>query len=139
MTTREAEELYKAEHKYKTSYMKIAIFNPHKKLLTELPVIYGFPNGGASQWYEGGILSEDGDILGGHFCSDEIYMPHDLGILDGTRPDRHEAFRKYYPDGYRMEFVSKKDIPSHPEFNAAVERFKLKHMAENENNNKAEL
>lgn len=133
MTTREA------EHNNKTSYMKIAIFNPHKKMLTDLPVIYGFNNGETSQWYEGGLLSEDGDILGGHFSSDEIYMPSDLGIVDGTRPDRHEAFRKYYPEGYRMEFVCIKDIPSHPEFNAAVERYKLKHMAENENNNKAVL
>jgi hypothetical protein len=32
-------------------------------------------------------------------------MPADLGILEGTRPDRHEEFKAHYPDGYRMEFV----------------------------------
>jgi hypothetical protein len=32
-------------------------------------------------------------------------MEHDLGILEGTRPDRHETFQKHYPDGYRMEFI----------------------------------
>ena len=40
-------------------------------------------------------------------------MPHDLGVLEGTRPDRHERFRKHYPDGYRMVFVPYDDIRSH--------------------------
>jgi len=51
------------------------------------------------------LLAEDGTALGSHLCSAEGYMPHDLGILDGSRPDRHEDFRAHYPDGYRMDFV----------------------------------
>ena len=33
-------------------------------------------------------------------------MRADLGIIEGSRPDRHEqSYRKHYPDGYRMDFV----------------------------------
>lgn len=82
-----------------------AIFNPHGKPVEELPFIIGFNNGGRPGWHEAVLLAADGTGLGGHICSSEGYMRHDLGILEGTRPDRHETFRKYYPDGYRMDFV----------------------------------
>jgi hypothetical protein len=70
-----------------------------------LPVIYGFNNGGSPGWYLACLIAQDGTALGSHMCSDPCYMPHDLGILEGSRDDRHEGFRKHYPDGYRMEFV----------------------------------
>lgn len=49
-------------------------------------------------------------------------MPHDLGILEGARPDRHEEFKKHYPDGYRMDFVPMTEVAahSHPGLEAAV-------------------
>ena len=82
-----------------------AIYNPHSKPVDELPFIYGFNGGGPPGWYSGYLVAEDGTGLGGHICSHEVFMWGDLGILKGSRPDRHEAFRKHYPDGYRMEFV----------------------------------
>ena len=59
------------------------------------------------------LIAEDGTHLGGHACSHEGYMEHDLGILEGTRPDRHKEFQRHYPDGYRMDFISIGDVKSH--------------------------
>lgn len=101
-----------------------AVFNPHQKPVDELPVIYGFNNGGQPGWFSGVLLAQDGTGLGGHICSHELYMPGDLGVLEGARPDRHEAFRQHYPDGYRMEFVGYDDVPGHAGLMAAVEAAK---------------
>lgn len=113
MTTAIAAALYEAEHVAATRHLKTAVFNPENKPVESLPVIYGFNNGGPVDWLTGQILAEDGTALGGHICSSEAYMPHDLGILEGTRPDRHEHFRLHYPGGYRMEFVGAAAVKSH--------------------------
>lgn len=98
--------------------MKDAIYNPHGKPVDELPTIYGFNNGGSSMGLVGMLLAENGIGLGSHICSHEHYMPGDLGVLDGSRPDRHETFREHYPDGYRMEFVGYDAVPTHAKLNA---------------------
>lgn len=92
---------------------RAAVYNPHGKPLEELPVIYGFNNGGEPGWFQGVLLAQDGAMLGGHICSHEGYMPRDLGVMEGSRDDRHEAFREHYPDGYRMDFVPGRDVRSH--------------------------
>ena len=113
MTIQEAAKQYEAEHVKTYQGKSAAVFNPHNKPLEELPIIYGFNNGGSKTWPYGVLLSEDGAILGGHTCSAESYMLGDLGILEGFRPDRHEGFQKHYPDGYKMEFVSHANVLSH--------------------------
>lgn len=105
MTTEAAARLYEAQHLMAMENKRYAVFNPHEKPINELPVIYGFNNGGSPQMLSAVLLAEDGTGLGSHCCSSEGYMRHDLGILDGTRSDRHEVFQKHYPDGYRMDFV----------------------------------
>lgn len=122
MTTAAAEALYLAQHLVKWEGKGYARFNPHDKPIEDLPVIYGFNNGGSSRMLEGVIISEDGTVFGGHGCSAEGYMPHDLGIIEGSRPDRHEDFRKHYPDGYRMDFVGYADVFTHPGLKAAYQR-----------------
>jgi hypothetical protein len=122
MTTPAAERLYLAQHLYEWEGKGYAVFNPSNKPLGELPVIYGFNNGGSPGWYSGVLIAEDGACLGGHVCSAEGYMPHDLGIIEGSRPDRHEEFQKHYPDGYRMDFVSKDDVLAHEGLEAAYQR-----------------
>lgn len=99
-----------------------AVYNPNNKPLSELPIIYGYNNGGSYEWYEGVLMAEDGTYLGGHICSHEGYMYHDLGILEGTREDRHETFRQHYPDGYRMDFVSYDDVLTHEGLTEAYKR-----------------
>lgn len=106
------------------------VYNPHNKSIEELPFIIGFNNGGSERWYYGCLISQDGHSLGSHICSYEGYMYIDLGITKGSRPDRHETFKQHYPDGYRMDFVSYKDIPSHELLNKAIELNKLLHKPE---------
>jgi hypothetical protein len=106
VTTAAAERYYEARHLLEMEGRKIALHNPHNLPIEDLPVIYGFNNGGPHGWMSACLIAQDGTGLGGHTCSSEAYMPHDLGILDGAREDRHETFRAHYPDGYRMEFVS---------------------------------
>ena len=122
MTTPEAAARYEREHVAQYAGRKPAIFNPKELPVGELPVIYGFNNGGGSSFLSGVLLAEDGARLGGHACSSEAYMLSDLGILEGTRPDRHEGFKQYYPDGYRMEFVGYDAIPDHEGLKATIER-----------------
>lgn len=114
MTTKAAVALYEA-HEGKGW----AVFNPHGKPIAELPVIYGFNNGGSPGWYTAVLLAQDGHCLGSHVCSSEAYMPHDLGVLEGSRSDRHETFQKHYPDGYRMEFIGAAEARTHPGLDAA--------------------
>jgi hypothetical protein len=109
-----------------------AVYNPHDKPIDDLPVIYGFNNGGRIGLLMAELVAEDGEPLGGHCCSHEVYMPGDLGILEGSRPDRHESFRKHYPDGYRMEFVPYDDVPGHTRLNEAFRLHDLKHQAAKE-------
>jgi hypothetical protein len=113
MTTPQAARLYEAQHLMEWGGHPLAIHNPHNKPVAELPVIYGFNNGGSRGWLSGVLLAEDGQGMGGHACSAESYMPHDLGCLEGSRPDRHEGFRAKYPDGYRMEFISYNNVNEH--------------------------
>ena len=122
MTTPAAAELYLTEHNFAMEGKGWAVYNPKGLPISELPVIYGFNNGGSPGWFSAVLIAEDGTCLGSHLCSDEGYMPHDLGILEGTRPDRHkEQFQPHYPDGYRMEFVESSEIASHVKLNEAFE------------------
>lgn len=99
--------------------MPYAIYNPHNKPVDELPVIYGFNNGGSPGFMHGALVAQDGEYLGGHLCSSEGYMYGDLGIIEGARPDRHKGFAEHYPDGYRMDFVPSDAIDGHAGLQAA--------------------
>lgn len=93
---------------------EVEIYNPQDKPVEELPVIIGFNNGGSLGWLDAVAIAQDGTVLGSHICSDECFIPSDLGVLRGSRPDRHENnYRLHYPDGYRMEFVRNASVPDH--------------------------
>ena len=130
MTTPEAARRYEMEHVMEHAGRKAAIFNPHNNPVEELPVIYGFNNGGPPGWMSAVLLAEDGTYLGGHTCSSEAYMPADLGVLEGTRPDRHKDFQQHYPNGYRMEFVPSGALKDHERFNQACELCKQRKESE---------
>ena len=63
MTTDAAAELYLAEHRHQWAGKGAAFFNPHGTNMNNLPVIYGFNNGGTPGMYHGMILAEDGTFL----------------------------------------------------------------------------
>lgn len=133
MTTPTAKKLYLAQHEHAMSEKGLAVFNPHDKPIGELPVIYGFNNGGSSGWLNAVLLAEDGSELGSHSCSSEGYMRSDLGILEGTSPDRHETFKKHYPNGYRMEFVSSASVEGHKGLMSAFSKHDEKAKQSKEN------
>jgi hypothetical protein len=83
--------------------------------------IYVFSNvrgGGDGVCY---AMAEDGTVLGSHWCSDESFAQHDLGVFEGSRPDRHEDYAKHYPNGYEMEFVRSSKIDTHEGLKKAFE------------------
>lgn len=134
MTTPAAERLYLAQHLMEHEGQSYEVWNPHNKPVEDLPVIMGFNNGGSPGWYSAVAIAEDGMGLGGHLCSHEGYMRHDLGILAGSRPDRHENdYRKHYPDGYRMTFIESADIKTDTKLQRAFELNKKLQEAEAEN------
>lgn len=122
MTTPEATERYEAEHLQSVNGRKVVIFNPNNLPVEELPRIYGFNNGGSLGWYQAIAIAEDGHELGLHVCSTENYMPSDLGVIEGTRDDRHtESYQKHYPSGYVMEFVPFDKVKTHEKLMKAFE------------------
>ena len=122
MTTKAAAAQYLADHLASVEGRGYAVYNPHGKQHDELPWIIGWNNGGGTEFLSARLIAQDGTPLGGHICSHEGYMPSDLGVLDGTAPDRHEEFRAHYPDGYRMDFVSYTDAGHDPRL---IEAFRL--------------
>jgi len=79
-----------------------------------LPKIFCFNNGGSIGFMSAIAIAEDGNVLGSHLCSSEGWMPIDLGVVEGTRKDRHEnQYSKHYPDGYEMEWVPTSAIEKH--------------------------
>ena len=120
MTTAAAARLYLAQHLVEWEGRGYAVYNPHSKPLEELPVIYAFSNvmgGGNGVCY---AMAEEGTVLGSHYCSHEGYAPHDLGVTDGARKDRHEeSYQKHYKDGYRMDFVHASDVSTHEGLSSA--------------------
>lgn len=73
-------------------------------------------------------MAEDGTVLGSHWCSHEGFVPCDLGVTEGSRPDRHDDYANHYPDGYVMEFVHSSDIAGHSDLQRAFEL--NKHLGE---------
>ena len=122
MTTPASEKLYQAQHGVDMEGKGWAIYNPKKMPTKDLPTIYGFNNGGSTGMLSAQLIAEDGIGLGSHCCSHECYMEHDLGILEGTMPGRHnDDFKKHYPNGYKMEFIGYDKVKDHKELNKAIE------------------
>lgn len=97
------------------------VYNPNNTPVSGLPVIYGFNNGGRGNDWLGCLIAEDGTPLGSHVCSHEAWMLHDLGI-ENANSTRHSDFKKHYPDGYRMEFVTYDAVGHHPVLKGLLER-----------------
>ena len=88
--------------------------------MTEKVKIYGFNNGGSSEWYEAMALGSDGIAVHNHICSHEYFMPHDLG-MDGRSDWGHDSYNKQYGVGnWETEFVPSNQIKTHEGLQAAI-------------------
>jgi hypothetical protein len=131
MTSKLAAAIYLVEHLRSILDKEIAVFNPHDLPHAELPVIYGFSNGGTQDHLQAVAIAQDGTVLGTHLCSHEGYMPHDLGIMEGTSPLRHERdYKPHYPRGYRMDFVPRTVVKDHAQLCAALAIAEARHQAD---------
>ena len=130
MTTEAAAQHYLARHLRQFEHSKNVILNPHDKPVDELPVIMGFNKGGAGGFLSAVLITEDGHCVGGHCCSSESYMPHDLGIIEGGF--EKEGCNKHYPDGFRMEWVPTDDIKDHVKLNKAFDLSNTRHAEKSE-------
>lgn len=97
---------------------------PNKKVevcdgCKDAPRIFVFLNGGSRGLYHCVGIAEDGEVLAGHGCSHEGFVPHDLGV---TSDWKHVEYRKKYPKGFRVEYVEHKEVPKHE---ALQKAFKL--------------
>ena len=63
----------------------------------------------------GHALSEDGVGLGSHLSSSVGFAKHDMGITSNWH---HETYRKYYPEGYVLEWLE--DPETHAGWQAAM-------------------
>lgn len=103
-------------------------FNPHNKPVEDLPTIWCFNNGGSPGFFDAVALAENGDVLGGHLCSHEGFIPGDLGAHVGHRLDRHEnQYSKCYPDGYKMHFIPSSELENHQGINDACKKHQEKY------------
>lgn len=127
MTTKAAADLYLYEHlQYYKGRPKV-VYNPNNLPIEELPFIYGFNNGGGNPFWSAIAVAEDGTELSGHLCSDEGYMPSDLGVIEGGCDRKHEeSYKPHYPNGYKMEFVGYDDVKSHEGLMKAIKIMRRK-------------
>lgn len=91
-----------------------------KKETDNKPKIYCFSNVVGGGDGSAIAMAADGNVLGSHWCSDEFYVSHDLGVNEGSRPDRHKTYSEHYPNGYEMEFILSKDISDHRGLQKAI-------------------
>ena len=85
------------------------------------PKIFCFSNVVGGGDGEALALAEDGTCLGSHWCSHESFVRVDLGVTEGSRPDRHKTYKEHYPDGYEMVFVPSSKVKNHPQIKIACE------------------
>lgn len=87
-----------------------------------VPKIFVFcepaPNWGPTEVYAQSV-SEDGVGLGGHLCSCEGWVRHDMGFGDSKW--HHEDYIKHYPNGFELVYVEQKDIDTHEGLQKAFE------------------
>lgn len=85
-----------------------------------LPEIYIFVNGDfAGPAFA--ALSQDGEFLAGHACSNIAWGWYDMGLGSERK---HEQYRKRYPNGYALVW-----IPGHPRNSEKVLAAHAKHVA----------
>lgn len=121
MTTPQAAANYLQQHLDATKHLKVVVYNPNNVDEENLPVIYGFNNGGNERLIQVVALAEDGTGLDSHYCSNEQYLVSDLEIVGDSESSNHiKYYRSHYPQGYRMEYVPYDSIKTHDKLQKAI-------------------
>lgn len=97
------------------------VFNPNEETVESLLVIYGFPTAPPDNFgLPGNLLTQDGEIVGGHFSSSESWLKRDLCCVGNMNGFRHKELKEQFPNGYRMEYVHGEDIEHHEGLQSAI-------------------
>lgn len=88
-----------------------------------LPKIFVFCNSSSPGWVSMSALTEDGEFIAGHACSELGWGPHDMGMVGDWK---HEHYRERYPDGFELVWVPK------PKESAELMAAHAKHVAAGE-------
>lgn len=91
----------------------------------QLPVIYVFCSGGQGDWWSMAALSEAGELIAGHICSDPSFGPLDMGI---TSDRYHDLYTARYPKGFELVWLD--DPTKDAGFQAAREKLNAKRRPE---------
>lgn len=71
-------------------------------------------------WHNIAAVSEDGDYLAGHICSNHYYAYSDMGF---TSEWKHDIYNKALGEGnWKLEWVTQKDFEKHDGFALAMKR-----------------
>lgn len=76
--------------------------------------VVGSSRGGDVQAF---ALAEDGEVVGGHYCSSPNFAKHDMGLHDSARHKPGYALK--YPDGFELIWVDYADQASHAGYQQA--------------------
>jgi hypothetical protein len=79
--------------------------------------IYAFNNGGGRLGISVQALADTGEVLAGHFSSNEGWGKHDIGIGSDRK---HDLYDKAFPEGWEIEWVERRDIDTHEGFQKAL-------------------
>jgi hypothetical protein len=79
--------------------------------------IFCFNNGGSPGFLSAIAIGDDGVVVAGHCCSNEYYMPHDLGITSDWKHDNYDA--QYGEGNWKLEWVDNISIGTHTGLQAA--------------------
>ena len=84
------------------------VFNPKDLPVENLPTLYAFAIGESYDSTYGNTVGPDGELLQTWTSSNESWLRNDLGCIPGVKDRLHkEVYQKAFPDGYRLEFVSR--------------------------------
>lgn len=68
-------------------------------------------------------LSEDGEVITSHVCSNENFVKHDMGLNSNWK---HKVYDEYYPEGWELEYIEDIEtaLEENNKFKKAMEKAK---------------
>jgi hypothetical protein len=83
--------------------------------------IYGFNGGGEFGYYIAIAMDSEGAVVASHLCSDESFMPFDLGMSQGVTR-KHDIYdAKYGAGNWETEFIPSSQHDTHEGLKRAIE------------------
>lgn len=92
---------------------KSFVYNPHNVSEDSLPTLYGVVLTLFASDIGVTVMDKEGKYIYQHISSDEHFAKIDIGFTIGSKFDQ-SLYMRFYPDGYKTEFVSFREVDKHP-------------------------